>query len=287
MSPKEKKEVHTIPNFSDLRGKARIEEFPTKSITIKEGYNVRTNTSPDDLVQSVKQNGILQPIHVRWENFPKLIVSIIDGERRFRAALAAGLKVVPCINYEFITEEAAAVVAFTANEGQKPLTIREKCKGVKRLAELGYGTSEISKIMHLDKSTVSKYQTVSKVTPRLRNAVEMGEISARTAVKAAALPARQQEKVVSRAKGKTEAVANAVVDQVKATNPFRPVIHKAAPTPYVWPADFTERFRELEKVVQERLSLSRENKVLQGQMFVLQILRGKLNVSDIFSAKYQ
>jgi ParB family chromosome partitioning protein len=86
-----------------------------------------------DLVDSIREKGILQPILVRplkdTKNF-----EIIAGERRWRAAQAAGLHEVPVIIREF-TDEESLEIALIENIQRHDLTPIEEAMGYKRLMD--------------------------------------------------------------------------------------------------------------------------------------------------------
>ena len=285
-----------IPNYAELRGKAKIENFDIKSVSVVEGHNIRSDVEPsDELIRSVRKTGILNPLHVRWLDFPNKKVSIIDGERRYRAALKAGLKGLPCINYGFLDDALAVMIAFAANENRKPLTTSEKLRAIGRLVSYGYGAVSIGKIMGLEDSTVARYQAALKASPRLKKAVEQGKVSVKTAAAASTLPVRAQAKIAAQAGGKTDREAHQVVVEQSRKNVFRPKIFSSTPVPSTppvgkvsadLPENFAERLNLLERMIRERLELRPENKILNGQMLVIHVLKGKLKPTDLFPVTY-
>ena len=85
----------------------------------------------DDLVLSVKERGVVQPLLVRvsGEHY-----ELIAGERRLRAAEEAGLKEVPVIIIE-ATDKDALELALVENLQREDLNVIEQAEGYKRLAE--------------------------------------------------------------------------------------------------------------------------------------------------------
>lgn len=83
------------------------------------------------LAESIRQNGLLQPVSVRkakegWE--------LISGERRLRASLLAGLEQVPCLVCS-CTETQSAVLAMIENLQRQDLSLFEEAEGIRRLIE--------------------------------------------------------------------------------------------------------------------------------------------------------
>lgn len=85
----------------------------------------------EELAQSIKAHGILQPIVVRevGNNY-----EIIAGERRYRAAKLAGLDTVPAIIRKLSDQETLAI-ALIENIQRKDLNVIEEARGFKRLVD--------------------------------------------------------------------------------------------------------------------------------------------------------
>lgn len=87
-----------------------------------------------ELADSIRAQGIMQPILVRPLDALKGKYEIIAGERRFRAAQLAGLTEVPVLVRD-VTDEHAAAMALIENIQREDLNPLEEAKGVKRLIE--------------------------------------------------------------------------------------------------------------------------------------------------------
>ncbi|HSV31090.1 MAG TPA: ParB/RepB/Spo0J family partition protein [Atribacteraceae bacterium] len=84
-----------------------------------------------DLTESIRMHGILQPILARKSDNG---YEIIAGERRWRAAIKAGLKTIPVIIEEF-SEEEKLEVALIENLQREDLNPIDLAKGIKRLVD--------------------------------------------------------------------------------------------------------------------------------------------------------
>jgi len=87
-----------------------------------------------ELAESIRTQGIMQPILVRPLTDLKDQYEIIAGERRFRAAQLAGLKEVPVLVRE-VADENAAIMALIENIQREDLNPLEEAQGVKRLLD--------------------------------------------------------------------------------------------------------------------------------------------------------
>ena len=95
-------------------------------------------TKLEELAQSIKKNGIIQPIAVRTDKNNNERFEIVAGERRWLAAQKAGLHEVP-ITILDLDDNEALEVAIVENIQRDDLNIIEEAKGYKRLAdEFGY-----------------------------------------------------------------------------------------------------------------------------------------------------
>ncbi|MDN5843873.1 MAG: ParB/RepB/Spo0J family partition protein [Alcaligenaceae bacterium] len=89
----------------------------------------------NDLADSIRTQGIMQPILVRpLTGKPGGTYEIIAGERRFRAAQIAGLKEVPVLVRE-VADENAAIMALIENIQREDLNPLEEAQGVRRLLD--------------------------------------------------------------------------------------------------------------------------------------------------------
>lgn len=91
----------------------------------------------DELAQSIRALGVLQPLTVRkgeggWE--------LVAGERRLRAARMAGLKEVPCL-VSAVSEEDAALLALIENIQRRDLNYMEEAAALQKLIA-AYGLSQ-------------------------------------------------------------------------------------------------------------------------------------------------
>lgn len=114
------------------------------------------NEAIQELAESIKEQGVMQPIIVRNidPNEPDKY-EIVAGERRMRAAKLAGLETVPVIVRD-ISDESAAVMALIENMQREDLNPIEEAQGVKRLLdEFGFTHEQASKAIGRSRSATS------------------------------------------------------------------------------------------------------------------------------------
>ena len=121
-------------------------------------YQPRVNFSEEkleELVNSIKKNGIIQPIAVRPNKSEKGRYEIVAGERRWIAAQRAGLHEIP-VRILDLSDVESLEVAIVENIQRDDLNPIEEARGYKRLnEEFKYDHDSISKLMSKSRSHVS------------------------------------------------------------------------------------------------------------------------------------
>jgi len=112
-------------------------------------------TSLDELTNSIKERGILQPIIVRKSNDEKSKYEIIAGERRWLAAQRAGLHEVSVVITE-ADDLKSLEFAIVENVQRHDLNSLEEAQGYRRLIdEFGYDREKVSKFIGKSRSHVA------------------------------------------------------------------------------------------------------------------------------------
>ena len=137
--------------FEWKKSAGKIYTLPVESIR-PSPFQARTVFDEKELAglaQSIRENGLLQPIAVRAKKTGPGYV-IIAGERRWRAARMAGLDEVPVLIKE-VTDEQAAALALIENLQREDLDPIEVAEGCKKLIER-YGLTQEEAAKRLGKS---------------------------------------------------------------------------------------------------------------------------------------
>ncbi len=127
----------------------------------------------EELTASIKENGVIQPILVVKDNNGYTIVA---GERRWRAAKSAGLKVIPAIIKDY-TDVKKKQVALIENIQREDLNIVEVARAIKELMDIdGYSQSEVAKITGKNVSTVSNIMRLLKLPDEILDMLLNGQL---------------------------------------------------------------------------------------------------------------
>ena len=127
----------------------------------------------EELTESVRENGVIQPILVvKDENG----YAIVAGERRWRAAKSAGFETIPAIIKDY-TDTKKKQVALIENIQREDLNIVEVAKAIKELMEIdGYSQSEVAKITGKSVSTVSNIMRLLKLPEEILEFMLKGKL---------------------------------------------------------------------------------------------------------------
>ncbi|TZE80754.1 ParB/RepB/Spo0J family partition protein [Calorimonas adulescens] len=127
------------------------------------------------LTESVRQYGVLQPILVTPTDGGYRIVA---GERRYRAAKAAGLEKIPAV-VRTITEEEVMELALIENLQREDLNPIEEARAYRTLMEeYSLTQEEIAKIIGKSRPAIANSLRLLNLEPRVREFVEAGRLSA-------------------------------------------------------------------------------------------------------------
>lgn len=133
----------------------------------------------NELTNSIKQNGVLEPLLVK-PNRANGTWMIIAGERRWRASNLAGLREVPCIELD-LDEKSIAEIALIENLQRKDLTVWEEADGLAALKEkFGYTQEEIAKKISKSRSTVTESLTIAGLPESIREKCQQAKITAKS-----------------------------------------------------------------------------------------------------------
>ena len=148
--------------FGDSTPQTTTKNSETKRVSISDltrnPYQPRETFNEfklDELANSIKKNGIIQPIAVRLKKSEPGKYEIVAGERRWLAAQKAGLHDIP-VNVLDLSDVESLEVAIVENIQRDDLNPIEEAKGYKRLSdEFNYDHENISKLMSKSRSHVS------------------------------------------------------------------------------------------------------------------------------------
>jgi len=153
-------------------GDRPLREIPIDRITTNP-YQPREQIDPDELeglVNSIREEGVLQPILVRAEEDDQF--TLAAGERRFRAARKAGLDRIPAVIKE-LPERRMLEIALVENVQREDLNPIEEARALDRLfTEFDLPLEEISSMVGLSGSAVSNKRRLLNLDDRIRDMIE-------------------------------------------------------------------------------------------------------------------
>ncbi|MEN6617046.1 MAG: ParB/RepB/Spo0J family partition protein [Syntrophorhabdus sp.] len=129
----------------------------------------------DELAASIAEKGILQPIILKRK--ANKLYEIIAGERRYRAAILAGLREVPGIIKEVDDREALeiALMENLQREDLNPLEVATVYE--KFIEEFAYTHEELAKKMGVDRTSVTNYLRLLRLPSWIRELMIEGKIT--------------------------------------------------------------------------------------------------------------
>tara|TARA_R110000744_G_scaffold53521_2_gene114223 strand:+ start:3380 stop:4267 length:888 start_codon:yes stop_codon:yes gene_type:complete len=128
----------------------------------------------DDLANSIKSQGIIQPIIVRPVS--EHSYEIIAGERRWRAAQIAELDTVPCI-IKHVPDEAAVAIALIENIQREDLNAMEEAIALERLLiEFELTHQEVADAVGKSRTTVTNLLRLNNLNSEVKTLLEHGDI---------------------------------------------------------------------------------------------------------------
>jgi ParB family transcriptional regulator, chromosome partitioning protein len=136
------------------------------------------NAELDELVASLRERGIIQPIVARPVPGAADVYEIIAGERRWRAAQRAGLHEVPVVIIE-ATDAEALQLAIIENVQRADLNPLEEAEGYRALIEeFGNSQDEIAKVVGKSRSHVANTLRLLKLPETIKSYIHSGKLFA-------------------------------------------------------------------------------------------------------------
>lgn len=128
----------------------------------------------DDLANSIKSQGIIQPIVVRPVS--EHSYEIIAGERRWRAAQLAEMDMVPCL-IKHVPDESAVAIALIENIQREDLNAMEEAIALERLLiEFELTHQEVADAVGKSRTTVTNLLRLNNLNSEVKTLLEHGDI---------------------------------------------------------------------------------------------------------------
>ena len=143
-----------------------------------------------ELAQSIKENGVIQPIIVRQS--PVIGYEILAGERRYRASLLAGLTSIPAVVKQ-LSDQEMMVQSIIENLQRENLNPIEEARAYESLVEKGFTHAEIADKMGKSRPYISNSIRLLSLPEQILSEVESGKLSQAHARSLVGLNKEQQD----------------------------------------------------------------------------------------------
>lgn len=158
-------------------GQATLQEIPIEFLC-RGRFQTRvqfTDQELNELSDSIKRNGLVQPIVVRPLQDNKY--EIVAGERRWRAAQRAGLHTVSCLKRDYTDEQSAAVTAIE-NLNRVDLNPIEEAEAYQKLiAEFEYSHEDAAAAVGKSRTKITNTLRLLALNDRIKQALIAGDLS--------------------------------------------------------------------------------------------------------------
>lgn len=175
-----KEQLTRILGLSDKQMTEEVKQIPIDNISTSP-YQPRAifdEDRIDELCQTIKTHGVIQPIVVRMRNDR---FEIIAGERRYRAVKKLGMPTIPAIVREFNDSQTASI-ALIENLQREELTAIEEANAYQQLLELHQLTQEsLAQRLGKSQSTIANKLRLLQLSPPIKTALLERRISERHA----------------------------------------------------------------------------------------------------------
>ncbi len=162
---------------ADIRPGARVLEIDIGDLQ-PNAHQPRADFDPDaaqELADSIKEKGVIQPVVVRRYRSG---YQLIAGERRLRAAKAAGLETIPAILTDVETDQEMMEVSLIENVQREDLNPIEEARAYRALMESCFLTQEeVARKVGKNRSTVTNTLRLLHLAEEVRNALQDKRIS--------------------------------------------------------------------------------------------------------------
>lgn len=187
----------------------------------EEDFSPMPEAQFQEMVNSIRENGVLEAISVRMVDFGKY--EILAGHHRYAAAKEAGLSVIPAKVYKNLTDEQAEDIYNLTNLMRRELTFSDKCNGWYRywsrhkdqggrfdLRQELKEAKDLVEITGISERQIRRYVKMHSLTAAMKKEADQKRLSARVAYPLSFLTHEQQDLVFPYLPSITELKAEAL-----------------------------------------------------------------------------
>jgi len=172
-----KHDLHYVDELLDEKSGVVGRFIPIELIRANPDQPRREFDDLSELVASIREKGVLEPLIVRrFEDG----YQIVAGERRWRASKEVGLSVIPCIEKN-VDDREMLEIALIENLQRKDLTPFEEADGLQALAEkFQYTHQQIAQVIGKSRTSVTETLALNQIPQEVRDLCRQADISTKS-----------------------------------------------------------------------------------------------------------
>ena len=130
-----------------------------------------------DLVASIREKGVLEPILVRRHDDR---YQIIAGERRYQASVMAGLSQLPCVEID-VDNRGCLEISLIENLQRRDLTPFEEAASIQKLCEqFGYTHEQVARKLGKSRTSITEILSLNRMTEDIQDLCRHADITSRS-----------------------------------------------------------------------------------------------------------
>jgi len=181
----------------------KMEEIRLSEFNIRKDLDAGIeDTGLDDLAESIKEKGLLNPLIVR--KLSDGTYELIAGQRRFLACQRLGWETIPAIIRDITDDTDATIISLIENVHRADLNPIDKARAYQKIYEKYNDYNKVAKETGVSDSTIRKYLTLLKLAPNIQEKLTTAEGPAGIGTLskiAETFPPEEQDKVLDRIGG--------------------------------------------------------------------------------------
>lgn len=171
-------DAHFVEHITSSRPSTVGKMIPTEQLRPNPTQPRREMKDIDELAESVRERGILEPILVR--PLEEGGYQIIAGERRFHAAQRAGLSYVPCVELD-VDDEGCLEISLIENLQRRDLSVFEEAEAIGRLVDdFGYTHEQVARRLGRSRTSITELLSLNRMPASVKQACLRADITTKS-----------------------------------------------------------------------------------------------------------
>jgi ParB/RepB/Spo0J family partition protein len=145
-------------------------------------------------MESIRTDGVLQPILVRPRGKGEEGYEVVEGNHRFEAVKLVGLETLPCMIMELTDHEVLIIQLKAQAVRPRETAVYEYSRRLRKLNREGYTLANLSALVDKSFGWVQKMMSLTRLSPKCVKALEKGNLRVTAATELATVPEHLQDK---------------------------------------------------------------------------------------------